>query len=123
MEIDGIGPIVADSFVRFFKDEKNKAVIDRIIKAGVNIVPALEKSAEELPFKDLTFVVTGTLGNFSRNEIKDIILKKGGKVSSSVSRATDYVIVGASPGSKLDKAKKFGINIIKEGEFLSMMKT
>jgi DNA ligase (NAD+) len=121
LEINGVGPIVADSIVIFFKDEKNKAVIDKIIRAGVDIIPVEEKSREEHPLKDMTFVVTGTLENFSRNEVKDIIFKKGGRVASSVSGATDYLLAGSSPGSKFDKAKKSGIQIIDEEQFLSMI--
>ncbi len=71
-------------------------------------------------FKGTTFVVTGTLDNFSRNEIKDFIEKNGGKVSSSVSKKTDYVLVGENPGSKADNARSLGVKIITEDELIKL---
>ncbi len=120
-EIDGVGETVADSVVRFFADENNKRIIQRILDAGVNVLPPEEKSPEKQPLAGLRFVVTGTLAGLSRSEAKDIITRNGGKVVSAVSGSTDYLLAGASPGSKLDKANKLGIKIIDEEDFFSMI--
>ncbi|MCD6407740.1 NAD-dependent DNA ligase LigA, partial [bacterium] len=110
--IDEIGPIMAESIVEFFKNEENMKVIEKLRKAGVK----MEREKEEIEKKEilagLTFVITGTLKNYTRNEITEYIKKLGGKVSSSVSRNTDFLICGEDPGSKLDKAKQLGVKII-----------
>jgi DNA ligase (NAD+) len=79
-------------------------------------------SAQHLPLRDMTIVVTGTLEHFKRNEIEEAIEKHGGRASSSVSSKTTFVLVGAEPGSKLAKAEKLGIRIVYEPEFLEMLK-
>jgi len=121
--IDEIGPIMAESIVEFFKNEENMKVIEKLRKAGVK----MEREKEEIEKKEilagLTFVITGTLKNYTRNEITEYIKKLGGKVSSSVSRNTDFLICGEDPGSKLDKAKQLGVKIISEEEFEEMVKS
>ena len=118
--IDQIGPIMAQSVFDYFHNEKNLSVIDKLLKAGVNPVASAKKKSQVLAGK--TIVVTGTLKNFSRSEIAQVIKDNGGKTSSSVSKKTDFVLIGENPGSKLDKAQKLGIDIISEEEFMKMAK-
>jgi len=121
-EIDEIGPKMAESIVAFFEEESNKAVIDKLKAAGVNMLSLKgDKKKEDLRLEGVTFVLTGTLEGFTRNEAKDIIENLGGKVTGSVSKKTDYVLAGENPGSKLDKAKELGIKIIDEEEFRSLV--
>ena len=95
--------------------------IDKLLSVGVK--PRYEeKETRESAFTGKTVVITGTLQSYKRNQLKDIIEKMGGKVSGSVSRNTDYVIVGESPGSKYDKAVELGIEIIDEKRLLEMLK-
>ena len=117
-EIDQIGPVMAQSVYEFFGDEKNLAMIDKLIAAGVN--PSQDvRSSGVLDGK--TFVVTGTLENLGRSQITKEIKAHGGKVASSVSKKTDFLIAGLNAGSKLDKAEKLGVKIISEAEFVEMV--
>jgi len=119
-EIDGVGPKVGESIHNFFKDEHNLVLVDKLLKTGVKIkAPAKPKSSK---LKGKTFVVTGTLSAMSREEAGAKIRSLGGKASSSVSKETNYVIAGTNPGSKYDKAKKLGVKIINEKEFLGLVK-
>ncbi|WIF94063.1 NAD-dependent DNA ligase LigA [Caminicella sporogenes] len=123
--IDEIGPKMAESIVEFFRDEKNLEIIEKMKRAGVNMESkkkATEDGEIELKLKDKTFVLTGTLNNYTRNEAKEIIERLGGKVTGSVSKKTSYVLVGENPGSKLDKANKLGVRVITEEEFEEMIK-
>lgn len=120
--ISEIGPIMAESIIDFFENEENLKVIEKLKKAGVR----MEKEKEEKKINvlsGLTFVITGTLKNYSRNEIQDYIKKLGGRVSNSVSKNTDYLICGSQPGSKLQKAQSLGVKIIKEEEFEELVKS
>ena len=115
-----IGPVVAQSIVDFFSNKENIDVIKKLKRAGV------KTEGEGLPVKGnklagLTFVITGTLDNYTRDEITDVIKKNGGKVTESVSKNTDYLICGREPGSKLDKARALGIKIIAEDEFKKLI--
>jgi DNA ligase (NAD+) len=117
----GIGPRIAESVYKFFHDERNLELIKRLKEAGLNFeVKPEEKAKKKLAGK--TFVFTGTLKNFTREEAKEKVEELGGKVSNSVSRKTDYVIVGENPGSKYDKARQLGVKIITEEEFLELIK-
>ncbi len=108
-----IGDIIANSILEFFNDERILEAIDKLLSEGVN--PHFEKlKIEESIFTGKTVVITGTIEGLSRNEIKDIVERKGGKVAGSVSKKTDYVIVGEDAGSKYDKAVELGIEIIDE---------
>jgi DNA ligase (NAD+) len=120
-QIEEIGPTIAESIVDFFSRKKSKEILDKLEKAGVNTEKIKEERKEEV-FKNMTFVVTGTLKGYSRKEIEDTIKKLGGKVSSSVSKNTDYLILGENPGSKLEKAKSLGVKIISENDFNKMIK-
>ncbi len=115
-----IGPSIAKSVKRFFTNEKNLRIIERLRKYGLKF--EIEK-AEENPniFEGKSFVLTGTLPSMTRDEAKALIEKYGGKAVSSVSKKTDYVLAGEKAGSKLEKAKKLGVKIITEDEFLEMI--
>ena len=120
-KIREIGPKIAESIVNFFRQEQNLKVIEKLRKAGVNFGSELKEVTEKEGFVGKTFVITGKLNSFSREEATEIIESSGGRVTSSVSRNTDIVIVGESPGSKLDDARKFGIKTITEEEFKRMI--
>ncbi len=116
---EGIGPVVAESVVNFFKQDENLQAVKDIIAGGVQI--HWEDNKKEGPMKGKVFVLTGTLENMTRSEAKKVIEEAGGKVSSSVSRNTDYLIAGSSPGSKLKHAKDLGIEIIDETTLRQLM--
>ncbi|SHH20510.1 NAD-dependent DNA ligase LigA [Thermosipho atlanticus] len=113
--IDGIGPEVAKSIIDYFQNEKTKEIIKKLKKAGINLESKVVKKGNKL--KNLTFVITGTLKKYTREEAKELIEQLGGKVTNSVTSKTDYLIVGEKPGSKLDKARQLGIKILNEEEF------
>lgn len=119
--IPDIGDVVANSIIEYFHDPKILDGIDKLLKEGVNPAYEEEQKIEGTIFSAKTVVITGTLEAYSRNEIKDIVEKMGGKVTGSVSRKTDYIIVGVDPGSKYDKAKELGIRIIDENGFLQIL--
>lgn len=119
-KIDDIGEVIARSLVNFFGNENNISEIERLKTAGINMVKIeTEKSSDLLTGK--TFVLTGTLPTLSRNEAKKLIEDNGGKVSSSVSKKTDYVLLGEEAGSKLLKAQELGISLLSEEEFMIMI--
>jgi len=111
-----VGPKVAASITEFFSEAANRNLIKKLHKAGVR--PTVEKrevKSQKLAGK--SFVFTGGLANRSREEAGELVLQHGGKVSGSVSKKTDYVVVGTDPGSKYEKAKELGVEILSEGEF------
>ncbi len=118
--IDQIGPTMAKSIYDYFRVPKNRSVIDQLIKAGVK--PQHQKTQRSDKLAGKTFVVTGTLENFTRQQIEQTIKQAGAKSSGSVSKKTDFVLAGENPGSKLDKAKKLGVKIITEQQFIEMIK-
>ena len=120
-QIDDIGEIMANSIVEFFSQEQTKDLIKRLKEAGVNTKEAEEEILDNR-FEGKTFVLTGTLTDFTRKEAEDLIEKHGGKISGSVSKKTDYVLAGEEAGSKLTKARDLGINIINEEEFKNLIK-
>ncbi len=115
-----IGPIVAKSVELFFRQEGAKRVIDKLRRAKVRL-EALEKKKAPQILAGKTFVLTGTLEEFSREEASEIIRELGGRVASSVSRKTDYVVAGKEPGSKYHRAEELGIKIIDESEFKELI--
>ncbi len=118
--INDIGEIIAKSIIDYFKDEENIKIINKLKELGINMNYINNSGYEEKDeFKGKTFVLTGTLINITRDKASEIIENLGGKVSSSVSSKTSVVIVGASPGSKYDKALELGIPIWKEEEFIN----
>jgi DNA ligase (NAD+) len=121
-DIDGVGPVVAESIANYFQQEKNLGTIQKnlgtiqsILDSGVQIV--FEAKRKTAKFDGQTFVLTGTLDGMTRRQAKDMITAAGGKVSSSVSRNTDFVVAGDSPGSKLKRAKDLGLAVIDEAGF------
>jgi DNA ligase (NAD+) len=118
--IPTIGPKVADSIVAFFKERRNLDVIDKLRKAGVRL-EAEEAKPSVLPFAGKEFVLTGRLEAFTRGEVESRIKELGGAVGSSVTKKTTYLVVGAEPGSKLDKAKALDTAILTEEEFLRLL--
>jgi DNA ligase (NAD+) len=119
--IKDIGPETANSIYSFFREKRNLNLIERLLKAGVEIItPALTKAPRKLEGK--TFVLTGTLKSMTREEAKEKIRNLGGETSESVSKKTNFLVVGENPGSKFQKAKKLGVKTIDEKEFLEMLK-
>jgi DNA ligase (NAD+) len=118
--IDQVGPVMAESIYRYFRDPSHRGVIDALLAAAVRPQPPAPKKA---PGKlwGKTVVVTGTLKDFSRQQAEQAIREAGGKVSGSVSKKTDYVVVGESPGSKLEKARSLGVEVIDEEQFVKMV--
>jgi DNA ligase (NAD+) len=110
--IDGIGPVVAESVVNFLRQDENLRTINRILDSGVQILT--EADNQEGVLEGKVFVLTGALETLTRGDAREIIEKAGGKVSGAVSRKTDYLVMGASPGSKLDRAEELGVKIIDE---------
>lgn len=121
LSIYEIGPEIAENVVAFFREKHNLDEIEKMRQAGVKATTAVEKKEEGGPLHGKTFVFTGALQNFSRDEAKAIVEELGGRPSSSVSKNTDYVVVGENPGSKYEKAKKLGVKIITEEEFMEMV--
>ncbi|NPA40611.1 MAG: NAD-dependent DNA ligase LigA [Thermodesulfobacteria bacterium] len=119
MSISGVGYEVAKSIVDFFKNEENQKLIKRMLEAGVTFID--EEKEEEKTLNGLTFVFTGTLKSMTRDQAKKLVLEKGGRVTNSVSKNVDYVVVGEKPGSKYQKAKALGLKIINEQEFLKLI--
>jgi DNA ligase (NAD+) len=119
IEIDGVGEKVADSVIAYFENPENIKEIHRLFHHGVKPEKIQTKAGH--PFQGKSFVLTGSLENLSRSEAAALIKERGGKVSSSVSKKTDYILVGADPGSKYEKAKELNIPILTEEEFTSLL--
>ena len=119
--IEDIGPIVADSIREFFLQDQTIDLIEKLKQAGVNMKHLEEENSDDR-FNGKTFVLTGSLGKYTRNEASSIIEKFGGKTSSSVSKKTDYVLAGEDAGSKLTKAQSLGVKILTEEEFEKLIK-
>jgi DNA ligase (NAD+) len=119
--IDQIGPTMAKSVYEYFRDPKNRGVINELLATGIK--PKRPRDIRKGPgkLKGKTIVVTGTLENFTRQQAEQAISQAGGKASSSVSKKTDFVLAGKEPGSKLDKARKLEVKVINERQFLEMV--
>ncbi len=120
LRIDGLGPILVQNIVDWFADDNNQHILEKMRAAGVNML-ADQKQTDSNVLEDLTFVLTGTLPTLSRDEATALIEAHGGKVSSSVSKKTSYVLVGESPGSKANKAADLGVTIISEDELKALI--
>jgi len=121
LELPDIGPKVAESIVFFFQQKENLELIDRLKRAGVRTEAQITEEPTEKLFTGMTFVLTGELERFTRDEARELIEKLGGRVTSSVSRKTSVVIVGHNPGSKLQKAREFNITTWNEKDFLKQI--
>lgn len=119
--IDGIGPQTAASVVAWFADERHKNLLNKLRVAGLTF-QVEKREVGPRPFEGLTFVVTGTLQSFNRDEVKAFIEERGGRATGSVSGKTDYLVAGESAGSKLQKAQELGIQIIDEARLREMAK-
>lgn len=117
--IEGIGPQIAESTFAYFQDEENRRRMTRILDSGMEFKKVSPPSASTLTGK--SFLITGRLSAMNRSEAKDVILKKGGRLVSQISRNTDYLVAGESPGSKLAKARDLGVVIIDEEAFLKLI--
>ena len=119
-EVHEVGPIVAQSLHNYFQNPKNLEVLDKLKRGGVEFPVEETRAGEEL-LAGKTFVLTGGLDTLTRDEARSLIQEQGGRVSSSVSKKTDFVVVGRDAGSKLDKARKLGVEILNEEEFKRMV--
>ena len=123
MQIEGVGPNIAEAIVDWFQRPANQKVLAKLKKAGV-WPKAVEKAKKEQgALTGMTFVVTGTLPNFSREQAKEFIEEYGGKVTDSVSRKTGFLVLGEEPGSKFEKARSLGVKIISEDELRKMVRS
>ena len=117
--VNEVGPRIAESIVEFFGIAANQDLIKRLREAKLRLTGEKKQRGTKLAGK--TFVLTGTLAHFTRDEAKKMIEDAGGKVTGSVSKKTDYVVAGADAGSKLDKAKDLGVKVIKEKEMTQLL--
>jgi DNA ligase (NAD+) len=119
LAIREVGPELAQSVVRFFGDQGNREVLERLQKAGLRIV---ERAVDEgAKLKGLTFVFTGAMDSFSRDEARELVESLGGRAASSISKKVDYVVVGRDPGSKYEQARELGITVLTESQFKEMV--
>jgi DNA ligase (NAD+) len=126
-DVEGIGPILAESVANYFKSDVGRQTIAALQAAGVKLTQPKRHKPPELrgvagaDLTGKTIVVTGTLKKYGRKEIEDLIKQLGGKTAGSVSRKTDFVIAGEDAGSKLEKAKELGVKVVSEEEFEGMI--
>jgi DNA ligase (NAD+) len=120
-EAEEVGPKVADSIKQFFEEPRNRELVERLRTAGVRLAEEIRARAGKAPLAGITFVLTGTLTRLTREEAKERIEAAGGKVTGSVSKNTRYVVAGDSAGSKLDKAKELGVEILGENALFAML--
>ena len=119
-EAEGVGGVIADSVIEWFGVDWHRAIVDKWQRAGVTMADERDESTPRT-LEGLTLVVTGSLVDFSRDGAKEAILSRGGKASSSVSKKTDYVVVGESPGSKAEKAEQLGVPVLDEAGFKHLL--
>ena len=119
-DIDEVGPIVAETIVKFWADETNVNIVNNCFKLGISLESV--KNETEQIFMGKTFVFTGSLQSITRKEGKEIIEARGGRAAGSVSTKTDYIVAGENAGSKLKKAEKLGIPVLTESEFMDLIK-
>lgn len=121
LAIDGVGEKTAPAIVEFFQDKQVRGEIQRLLDLGVDPSSQKKKRIAGHPFAGKTFVLTGALQQFSRDEAAALIKERGGKVSGSVSKNTDYCLVGDEPGSKYEKAKELKVPVLSEREFDALL--
>ena len=120
-EVREIGPEISASLASFFQEERNRQVIARLLERGLTIATQDLSTSGSQALSGHTFVFTGGLEHYSRDQAKELVERHGGSVSSSVSKKTSYVVAGTDPGSKLDQARKLGVKILSEGEFTALV--
>jgi DNA ligase (NAD+) len=120
LEVEEVGPTVAHSILSFFRDARNREMIQKLRAAGVQIIEEISPAGA---LAGKTFVFTGTLKNFTRGQAEALVKSLGGRVSSTVSRKTDYVVAGEEPGSKLEKARALGVTVLSEEEFRKLIES
>ncbi len=121
IQIPEVGPVVAESVVTFFQQPENLKLLEKLKKAGIRLEQAREERKKSDLLAGKTFVFTGALKSFTREEAQRLVEELGGRAASSVSRRTDYVVVGENPGSKAERARQLGIPMITEEEFKKMI--
>lgn len=119
-KVSDVGEVVANNIVNFFNAEHNNEVVEQLIKAGVNWPDIEVKDDEQMPLKDLVFVLTGTLSQMGRSQAKNTLQSLGAKVSGSVSAKTDYLVAGEKAGSKLTKANDLNVKVLSEDEMMAL---
>ena len=119
--IEGIGEVVAEAVVEFFKDPQHLKEIEKLLVLGVTPIQEIKKQVKNHSFQGKTFVLTGSLQELTRSQAQDLIKERGGKVTSSVTKQTDYLVCGDEPGSKFDKAMDLGITILDEQAFKKLL--
>lgn len=119
-EIDGVGDVIAESIVEWFQEDWHQEIVKKWRSAGV-AMNQVASSAKPQTLSGKTLVVTGSLENFTRDSVTEAITERGGKAASSVSKKTDYVVVGDAPGSKAQKAEELGVKVIGEREFMTLL--
>ena len=120
-QAEEVGPKVAESIFQFFREPRNRELVERLRAAGLEFTYAATRPNGG-PLKGLTFVVTGTLPNLSREDAKKLIERAGGKVTASVSKKTSYLVAGEDPGSKFDKAEQLGVPVVNEEQLLDLIR-
>ncbi|MGB9150450.1 MAG: helix-hairpin-helix domain-containing protein, partial [Burkholderiales bacterium] len=121
MQVKDVGPIVAESIARFFSEPHNVEAVQQLRAAGVSWKESDSARSASGELAGKTFVLTGTLPSLSRDAAKELIESRGGKVSGSVSKKTDYVVAGEEAGSKLEKAQELGVKILNEHELMQLI--
>ncbi|NMM23553.1 MAG: NAD-dependent DNA ligase LigA, partial [Phycicoccus sp.] len=120
--VEGVGPVIAESVQEWFGVDWHMAILDKWTAAGVRTADAVDESTPKT-LAGLTVVVTGSLEGFSRDEAKEAILSRGGKAAGTVSKKTDYVVIGENAGSKADKARELGLTILDEAGFRNLLES
>ena len=119
---EGVGPTIAEAVIEWFREPWHVAIVDKWEAAGVSLEDERDESIDRT-LEGLTIVVTGSLVDFSRDSAKEAILTRGGKAAGSVSKNTDYVVVGENAGSKADKAEQLGVPVLDEEGFKALLET
>jgi DNA ligase (NAD+) len=120
--VEGVGPVIAESLARFFADERNREEVRALRALGVRWKKTAPRPPRgEGPLAGKTFVLTGTLEDMTRGEAKQRIEARGGKVTGSVSKKTDYMVAGAEPGSKLDKARELEVEVLDAAGLVALL--
>ena len=120
LNIHDIGPVVANNIMSYFRDRNKIENMNRLIDLGVVVIYGSEPDSQKL--NDKTFVITGSLKNMTRTDVKGLIERNGGRVTSSVSKKTSYLLAGDNPGSKIKKADDIGVSIINEEQLSDLIK-